>query len=78
MGCIMNVVRINVSLPQAIYQELAGEVEPGGRSHFIADAIKNAIKEKRNQKLAADYLEASQEIKRINVELEGAVADGID
>ena len=74
----MNVVRINVSLPQATYQKLAEEVEPRGRSHFIADAISNAITQKRNQRLAADYLEASQEIKRVNVELEGAIADGID
>jgi len=74
----MNVVRINVSLPQETYQELAEVVESRGRSHFIADAIKNAITEKRNRRLAADYLEASQEISRVNVELEGAIADGID
>ena len=74
----MNVIRINVSLPQETYQEITQEVESGARSHFIAEAINKALIEKRNQRLAADYMEASQEIKRINAELEGSIADGID
>jgi metal-responsive CopG/Arc/MetJ family transcriptional regulator len=74
----MNVIRINVSLPQATYNELTEEVEPRGRSHFISEAINNAIKERRNRRLAVEYLEAGQEIKRINTDLEGTIADGID
>jgi metal-responsive CopG/Arc/MetJ family transcriptional regulator len=74
----MNVIRINVSLPQATYNELSEEVESRGRSHFISEAINNAIKERRNRRLAVEYLEAGQEIKRINTDLEGTIADGID
>lgn len=74
----MNVIRINVSLPQATYQELTEEVESRGRSHFISEAINNAIREKRNRRLAVEYLEAGQEIKRMNTDLEGTIADGID
>jgi|CryGeyStandDraft_6_1057127.scaffolds.fasta_scaffold242105_2 metal-responsive CopG/Arc/MetJ family transcriptional regulator len=74
----MNVIRINVSLPQATYQELTEEVESRGRSHFISEAIKNAIRERRNRRLAVEYLEAGQEIKRMNTDLEGTIADGID
>ncbi len=74
----MSVIRINVSLPQATYQELTEEVESRGRSHFISEAINNAIREKRNRRLAVEYLEAGQEIKRMNTDLEGTIADGID
>jgi metal-responsive CopG/Arc/MetJ family transcriptional regulator len=74
----MNVIRINVSLPQATYNELTEEVESRGRSRFISEAINNAIKERRNRSLAAEYLEAGQEIKRINTDMEGTIADGID
>jgi metal-responsive CopG/Arc/MetJ family transcriptional regulator len=74
----MNVIRINVSLPYDTYQELNEEVESRGRSHFISEAVNKAIKERRNRKLAVEYREAGQEIKRINADMEGTIADGID
>ena len=74
----MNVIRINVSLPQATYKELTEEVESRGRSRFISEAINNALTERRNRRLAVEYREAGQEIKRINADLEGTIADGID
>jgi metal-responsive CopG/Arc/MetJ family transcriptional regulator len=74
----MNVVRINVSLPQETYEKLAEEVEVRGRSRFIGEAINKALSERRNRKLAVEYREAAQEIKRINADLEGTIADGID
>ena len=74
----MNVARINVSLPQATYKELTEEIESRGRSRFISEAINNALAKRRNRRLAVEYREAAQEIKRINTDLEGAVADGID
>lgn len=74
----MNTVRVNISLSRATYEKLREVVEPRRRSHFISEAIHNALKEKRNRQLAVDYREAAEEIKRINTELEGAVADGID
>ena len=73
----MNVIRVNVSLSQAIYKELTEEVESRGRSRFISEAINSAITERRNRRLALEYREASQEIKRINADLEGTIADGI-
>jgi metal-responsive CopG/Arc/MetJ family transcriptional regulator len=45
----MNVIRINVSLPQATYKELTEEVESRGRSRFISEAINNALTKRRNQ-----------------------------
>ena len=74
----MNITRINVSLPQATYKELTEEIESRGRSRFISEAINNALAKRRNRRLAVEYREAAQEIKRINTDLEGAVADGID
>ncbi len=74
----MNTIRINISLSRSTYEELSEEVESGGRSRFISEAISNALKEKRNRRLAAEYREAAGEIKRINADLEGTVADGID
>jgi metal-responsive CopG/Arc/MetJ family transcriptional regulator len=74
----MNVIRINVSLPQTTYKELTEEVESRGRSRFISEAINNALTKRRNWRLAGEYREAGQEIKRINTDLEGTIADGID
>jgi Arc/MetJ-type ribon-helix-helix transcriptional regulator len=78
MRCIMNVVRVNMSLPKETYQELTEEVESRGRSRFISEAIRNALTKRRNLRLAVEYREAGQEIKRINTDLEGTIADGID
>jgi hypothetical protein len=36
------------------------------------------MKERRGRKLAAEYKEASSEIKRTNQELEGVISDGLD
>ncbi len=74
----MSTIRINVCLSRDIYEKLAEEVESRGRSRFISEAITQALKEKRNRKLAAEYQEAAQEIKMINADLEGTVDDGID
>ena len=74
----MGTVRINVSIPKDVFGEMSHEVEPRKRSQFITEAIKRLIKEKRVQKLAAEYREASEEIRRVNQELEGAVNDGLD
>ena len=74
----MNVVRVNMSLPKETYQELTEEVESRGRSRFISEAISIALAKRRNLRLAVEYREAGQEIKRINTDLEGTIADGID
>jgi metal-responsive CopG/Arc/MetJ family transcriptional regulator len=74
----MSIIRINVSLPQATYQALTDEVESRGRSRFISEAINNALTKRRNRRLAVEYREAGQEIKRLNADLEGTIADGID
>jgi metal-responsive CopG/Arc/MetJ family transcriptional regulator len=74
----MSFVRINVSLPEKIFKELSKNIEPRKRSKFITDSIKSSLRGRRAQKLAAEYKEASAEIKRINQELEGSLNDGLD
>ena len=74
----MSSVRINISLPQELFKELARDVEPRKRSRFITEAIERFLKERRAKKLAAEYQEASAEIHRINQELEGVISDGLD
>ena len=74
----MSSVRINVSLPQELFTELARDVEPRKRSRFITEAIERFLKERRAKRLAAEYEEASEEIRRVNQELEGVISDGLD
>ena len=74
----MGVIRLNISLPKDTFAELSREVEPRKRSQFITAAIKSLLKEKKAQKLAAEYKEASEDIRRINQELDGVISDGLD
>jgi metal-responsive CopG/Arc/MetJ family transcriptional regulator len=74
----MNSVRINISLPKETFKELSKDIEPRKRSRFITQAVMRSLKEIKKQKLAAEYAEASAEIKRINRGLEGVTSDGLD
>ncbi|MDA8308852.1 MAG: hypothetical protein M0Z81_18790 [Deltaproteobacteria bacterium] len=74
----MKTVRINISLPEDLLEEISREVGPRKRSRFIAEAVASALKEQRDRRLAAEYEAAADEITRINGELEGAIGDGID
>lgn len=74
----MNSVRINISLPKETFKELSRDIGPRKRSRFITQAVMRSLKEIKKQKLAAEYKEASAEIKRINKELEGVISDGLD
>jgi metal-responsive CopG/Arc/MetJ family transcriptional regulator len=74
----MNSVRINISLHKETFKELSKDIEPRKRSRFITQAVMRSLKEIKKQKLAAEYAEASAEIKRINKELEGVTSDGLD
>ncbi len=74
----MRSVRINISLPPEIFRELSKDVEPRKRSRFITEAVERFLKERRAKRLAAEYEEASAEIRRVNQEFEGAVSDGLD
>ena len=74
----MNTVRINISLPKEIFDALSQTVEPRKRSRFVTEAVERLLKERRDKRLAAEYEEASSEIRRINLELEGALSDGLD
>jgi metal-responsive CopG/Arc/MetJ family transcriptional regulator len=71
-------IRINVSLAKETFDELNEMVQPRKRSHFISKAIKDALRGEKAQWLAAEYKEASAEIRRVNQELEGVVHDGLD
>jgi len=74
----MKSVRINVSLPQDVFEALSDETESRKRSRFVAEAVKSFIKAKRDQRLAAEYREAAAETHRVNTELEGVINDGLD
>ena len=74
----MQTVRINVSIPKDIFDELSQEVESRKRSRFITEAVIRLMKERKHQRLAAEYREAATEIRRINKELEGVINDGLD
>jgi metal-responsive CopG/Arc/MetJ family transcriptional regulator len=74
----MHTVRVNISLPEELLNEISREIGPRKRSRFITQAIARSLKELKDQKLAAEYEEASAEISRTNKELEGAAADGLD
>jgi len=74
----MSFVRINISLPERVFKELSKSIESRKRSRFIAESIKNSLKGRKAQRLAAEYEEASAEIKRANQEIEGVIADGLD
>ena len=74
----MKSVRISVSLPQDVFSTLSEEVASRKRSHFITEAIKAFIREKRARKLAAEYREAAVEIRRVSQDLEGTIRDGLD
>lgn len=74
----MKSVRINVSLPEEVFEALSDETESRKRSQFIAEAVKAFIKAKRDQRLATEYQAAAAEIHRVNIELEGVINDGLD
>lgn len=74
----MSSVRINISMPEDAFKELSRDVEPRRRSRFITQAVRKSLKDLKRQRLAAEYEDASTEIRRINRELEGAVSDGLD
>jgi metal-responsive CopG/Arc/MetJ family transcriptional regulator len=71
-------VRINVSLPEELFEKLSQEVEPRKRSRFISTAIERSLRDKRAGRLAAEYREAAAEIRRVNQELEEVIGDGLD
>lgn len=74
----MSSVRINVSIPKEVFEEISRDVEPRKRSRSISEPIKHSLGERKAQKLVAEYEEASVEIKKINQGLEGAISDGPD
>jgi metal-responsive CopG/Arc/MetJ family transcriptional regulator len=74
----MSSKRINISLPENLLRDLSREVDSRKRSRFIAGAIAHALRESRARRLAAEYREAAGEIARVNLELEGTIADGVN
>lgn len=74
----MESVRINVSLPKNLLEELGREAPGRQRSRFICEAILALIRERKAARLACDYSEAAKEIQRLNREMEGSISDGLD
>ncbi len=73
----MAAVRIHVSLPKEVFEELSREIGSRKRSRFVTEAVKHLIKERRDQRLAAEYREAAAEIRGVNKELECVINDGL-
>lgn len=73
----MEFVRINISLPKETIRELSRRLPPRKRSRFIAEAVQKHLREEKARRLAAEYEEAADEIRRINRDLEGVVDDGL-
>ncbi len=73
----MGFVRINISLPTDTFTELSMEVESRKRSRFITSAVKRLLKEKKAQRLAQEYKEAAEDIRKTNQDLEGVLYDGL-
>jgi len=74
----MGTVRLNISLPENLFQELNKEVKSRQRSRFISNAVRKSLKNIKSQKLAEEYREAAKDIRKINQELEGVLSDGLD
>lgn len=74
----MKSARLNISLPQKIVSALEREIKPRERSKFIAEAINNLLKKRREQSLAREYQEAANESREVNHDLEGTLGDGLD
>ncbi|MEI7589763.1 MAG: hypothetical protein WCJ49_00360 [Deltaproteobacteria bacterium] len=70
-------IRVNISLPETIYNKLTKEVPVRGRSSFIAMAISKVFTEKRDGFIAQEYREASQEIMIAHKDMEGTLNDGL-
>jgi len=71
-------VRINISLPEGLLNDLSEVVDPRKRSRFISRAIERSLRELKEERLAEEYSEAATEIRRVNQDLEGTIGDGID
>jgi metal-responsive CopG/Arc/MetJ family transcriptional regulator len=73
----MEFVRINISLPKETVKELSRRLPPRKRSRFIAEAVEKHLREQKARRLAAEYKEAAEEIRRVNQDLEGVLTDGL-
>lgn len=70
--------RLNISLPEQIVSAMDKEVRPRERSKFIADAIKNLLRQRREERLAREYQEAAMETADVTRDLEATVGDSVD
>jgi metal-responsive CopG/Arc/MetJ family transcriptional regulator len=73
----MEFIRINISLPKETVKELSRKLPPRKRSRFIAEAVQKHLQEQKAQRLAEEYEEAAEEVRRVNQDLEGVLDDGL-
>jgi metal-responsive CopG/Arc/MetJ family transcriptional regulator len=62
----MNLVRINVNLPKETFNELNKTDQSRKISRFVYKAIRNVLKEQRDQRFAKEYAETPEEPRRMN------------
>ncbi len=70
--------RLNVSLPEEIVSAMDREVRQRERSKFIAEAIRNLLRQRREERLAKEYQDAARETAQASLDLEATTGDGID
>ena len=78
----MDTVRLNITLPKELAHVLNKLTEPGKRSRFIAEAIKQRIEQKQKEKLEQileeGYRVAGKENITLTKEFEAADLEGWD
>jgi metal-responsive CopG/Arc/MetJ family transcriptional regulator len=78
----MSVVRMNITLPEELAQQLDKLIGPRKKSHFITETLKERIERIQNEKLQKmleeGYKVRKQETQSITEEFESADLEGWD
>ena len=78
----MSVVRLNITLPKELAQQLDNAVAPKKKSSFIAEAVRDRLQEIQNERLSAllkkGYAATHVEAKELAQEFETADLEGWD
>jgi CopG family transcriptional regulator/antitoxin EndoAI len=78
----MSVVRMNITVPEELAQQLDKLIGPRKRSHFITETLKERIERIQNEKLQKmleeGYKVRKQESQSITEEFESADLEGWD
>ncbi len=78
----MRTTRINITLPEDVARSLNDYVKQGSKSGFIAEAIKNRIRDLERKRIAMElkegYKKTLKEDKDLTKDFDITVSDGLD